>query len=98
MGAMTVNEVRQHYGQPKVKEGDRVYVSAQWAELGSNKLSETQATNATGTDKATGNQTAQSAANEQPDQTTTTQKKTEKNKSGNSATAKSATAGRKENE
>lgn len=48
MGVMTVNEARQEYNQPKVKGGDIVYVSAQWAELGSKKLSD----NPTATDSS----------------------------------------------
>ena len=39
MGGKTVNDVRKDYDMPSVDGGDIVYVSAQWAELGSEKLS-----------------------------------------------------------
>ena len=38
-GAMTVNEIRKQYDMPAVAEGDRVYISTNLAELGSDKLS-----------------------------------------------------------
>lgn len=37
-GAMTVNEIRKQYDMPAVPEGDRVYISTNLAELGSDKL------------------------------------------------------------
>lgn len=39
IGAKTVNEIRQEYDLPAVKEGDRSYISTNLAELGSDKLS-----------------------------------------------------------
>jgi hypothetical protein len=38
-GAMTVNEIRKQYDMPAVAEGDRVYISTNLSELGSDKLS-----------------------------------------------------------
>lgn len=42
-GAKTVNEIRQEHDMPSVANGDIVYISTNLAELGSNKLSETNA-------------------------------------------------------
>lgn len=46
-GAASVNEIRQQYDRPAVKDGDKIYILANLAELGSDKLRSTGGTPAT---------------------------------------------------